>query len=74
MSNSPEPTKFKIWGQRWYVPKVSGEAARKSKLLFSVAEEHPKWLCWYIWPLLSEPFSLHQLHNTKRFVPKLLER
>src|SRR5262249_48646593 len=27
-----------------------------------------------IWPLLVEPFSLHQLHNTKRFVPKLLER
>ena len=27
-----------------------------------------------IWPLLAEPFSLHQLHNTKRFVPKLLER
>ena len=40
MSNSPEPTtKFKIWGQRWYVLKVSGEAARKSKLLFSVAEK-----------------------------------
>jgi hypothetical protein len=49
MSNcTPESTtKFKIWGQRWYVLKVSGETARKSKLLFSVAEEDPEWLCWY---------------------------
>jgi len=40
-------TKFKIWGQRWYVLRVDGEAPHKSKLLFSIAEEHPKWLCWY---------------------------
>jgi hypothetical protein len=72
MSNvTPEATtKFKIWGQRWYVLKVSGEAARKSKLLFSVAEEHPEWLCWYSFDealsddVARETFSQDAMHRS----------